>query len=411
MSFGEDFLKGFFGSDYLKDYRHASKTFRSNSYELAPRYKFLFHTFLNVNTQEIPGLASVFPNNDKQFLGLLCKSVDLPRYEMDVETNNQYNRKRLTQHKINYLPITMTFHDDGGDTIRNLWYNYFAYYYKDPSQQYRNPATVSGSLGPDQIGQSSNRFSYNARDQYASDRIRNDWGYVGESYTDATGNTVDGSNGKPAFFRDITIFGFNQHKFAAYVLINPMIVGWDHDTYDYDQSNGLMEHKVTIAYETVKYYGGALGTSPGSIAPGFDSTQYYDQVASALARPGSTSSILGQGGLIDAIGNIVYDLTNPSGRGIIGAVQTAGTLYETFKDKNLKDTIKEEGYDILLGTLQQGITGALSPTQNSDNNFTYYKPEEQTDPTVGTPNTPTEADPAGPVGPVTTRLPGQVQEL
>ena len=46
MAFGEDVLKGFFGNDFLKDYTHASKTFRSNNGALSPRRKFLFHVVL-----------------------------------------------------------------------------------------------------------------------------------------------------------------------------------------------------------------------------------------------------------------------------------------------------------------------------------------------------------------------------
>jgi hypothetical protein len=54
----------------------------------------------------------------------------------------------------------------------------------------------------------------------------NDWGYIGESYYDGT----NAPSGKPPFFKDISIYGFNQHKFVEYVLINPLISQWDHDT-------------------------------------------------------------------------------------------------------------------------------------------------------------------------------------
>jgi hypothetical protein len=99
MAFGADFLKGFFGSDYLKDYTHASKTFRANGYQLAPRYKFLFHVYFNLNTVEIPKLKEVFNRADQEDIGLLVKTVQLPNYDIDVETMNQYNRKRLIQKK------------------------------------------------------------------------------------------------------------------------------------------------------------------------------------------------------------------------------------------------------------------------------------------------------------------------
>ena len=36
---------GFFSNDYLRDYTHAAKTFRTNGYQYTPKFKFLFHFF------------------------------------------------------------------------------------------------------------------------------------------------------------------------------------------------------------------------------------------------------------------------------------------------------------------------------------------------------------------------------
>ena len=52
MSFGQDFLQGFFTPAGLKDYTHAAKTFLSDGQNLIPRYKFLFHVFFNINTAQ-----------------------------------------------------------------------------------------------------------------------------------------------------------------------------------------------------------------------------------------------------------------------------------------------------------------------------------------------------------------------
>ena len=210
MSFGNDFLKGFFGSDFLKDYTHASKTFRANGYELAPKYKFLFYVRFNLNTAGIPALNELFPAsrnatggpNSLNEIGLVVKAAELPSYQFDVDTMNQYNRKRLVQTKINYQPATIRFHDDGSNLITNLWYNYFSYYYKDPSHKYSNVASTAGTPG-DIGGLTQSRTDYNGRDTYVAYRDQNDWGYVGESYSDATGGVPSG--GKPRFFNDITI--------------------------------------------------------------------------------------------------------------------------------------------------------------------------------------------------------------
>jgi hypothetical protein len=371
MAFGQDFLRTFFGNDYLKDYTHASKTFRTNGYENAPRLKFLFHVYFTINDQ-IPALQDLY-NKDDWRIGLLVKSIDLPRYQLDVETLNQYNRKRLIQKKIEYQPVRAVFHDDGGDLIRSMWYNYYAYYYKDPSQRYKQPTASNGTAGPD--ANRTTGFDYNNRDIYANDRFVNDWGYIGEAYSDGAASA--GSGGKLPFFRDITIYGFNQHKYVAYTLINPLITNWDHDTYAYEDDAGIMQNTMTIRYETVKYYTGAIGgVRPSAAVPGFASPEYYDQVQSPLSKPGGTRSILGQGGLLDTGVGIVEDLQAGSVAGLIGAVQKAGTAYGTFKGADLRAIVNEEARgaarDVLRNTIPaqvreqpNGNPGALQGTQEA----------------------------------------------
>jgi hypothetical protein len=377
MAFGQDFLRTFFGNDYLRDYRHASKTFRTNGYENSPRFKFLFHVYFNLN-DSIPGLRNgpqaVFGNNDTSTIGLLVKTVELPKFNVDTEVLNQYNRKRIVQKKINYQPVRLTLHDDGGDLSRTLWYNYFAYYYKDPSQPYRGQSASNGTLGVD-----SNRtagFGYNVRDTYAQDRFVNDWGFIGESYGDSANSQAgpNGTGGKPAFFRDISIYGFNQHKFVEYVLINPVIRDWSHDQYNYSEGNGIMENSLTIEYETVKYYTGAIGSvRPDTNVQGFASPEHYDQGPSPLNRPGGTQSILGQGGLIDAGIGIYQDLQAGTVTSLIGAVQKAGRAYQTFKGKDLRAIAREEvitgARDVLRNTIP-GQVRAQSGSQTTTTNRT-----------------------------------------
>lgn len=364
MAWGQDFLKGFFGFDGLKDYAHASKTFLTNGYELAPRQKFLFHVYFTINTQQIPALRDAFPSPDVAQIGLMVKTAQLPSYQMSVETLNQYNRKRLVQTKIEYNPVQLEFHDDGGDLVRNMWYNYFKYYYKDPSQKYDNVTSTNGQMAA-MIGTPAG-FSYNNRDIYDNSRTVNDWGYIGESYNDGY-TTVDGtSSGKPPFFRDIRIYGMDQRKFAEYILINPMITDWQHDTYDYSAGNGIMTHRMTLKYETVKYYTGAIGgVRPDTNVVGFADPSYYDTVPSALARPGSTQTVLGQGGLLDAGIGIIEDLQSGTVGGLIGATQKAGTAYNTFKNANLRSVVNADVNQSVNNAIRGVLPGALRNASSS----------------------------------------------
>jgi len=326
---GNQILKGFIGNDTLRDYTHASKTFTSNSYELKPRYKFLYHVSFTINTNEIPYLRGVFGNNESAKLSLLVKTIDLPKFQIATETLNQYNRKRIIQKKIDYQPVNLVFHDDGGDNARRLWYYYYSYYYKDPTQQYLAPNNTNGS-----VGASQNRHANN-------------------------------TGGKPPFFSDIRIYGLDQRKFAEYVLINPVIQSWSHDTYDYSQGGGTMQHSVTIAYETVKYYSGAVGASrPDTNVEGFADPSHYDTTLSPISRPGGNSTIFGQGGLLEAGVGILGDLQSGGPGGLIGAAQKAMRVANTFKGKNLASLAKNEALSLGVNQIIQAIPGATRQVMN-----------------------------------------------
>jgi len=359
-SFGQDFAKGFFagGDDGVRDYTHASKVFRTNAYELKPRFKFLFSVSFTINTT-IPALNAIFANDDVQNLSYVVKTVNLPTYTIDTAALNQYNRKRLIQTKIKYNPVNITFHDDGGDNVRNMWYNYYAYYYKDASQKYGSTPNTNGSAGASANQQ--NGFGGWDRDIYSDNRQVNDWGFIGESYNDGT-SSANSTTGKPPFFKDIRIAGFDKnHKYAEYVLINPLITAWQHDTYDYAQGNGIMQNSMTIDYETVKYYDGA----PNKNAVPFANPSHYDTTTSPIARPGSTNSIFGQGGLLDVVDGVSEDLASGSVLGLIGAAQKAGTFYNTNqKNGGLKKLLVSEGTALGKDVLKQSIPGAVRSAAN-----------------------------------------------
>lgn len=340
----KDAVGGFFGSDYLRDYTHASKNFRPNAYQHAPKLKFLFHVYFEVNQE-------LFNPSDFNY-GLLVKTVKLPSYTFATHELNQYNRKRIVQTKIKYDPIDIEFHDDNGNSIRNLWYKYYTYYYKD--------ATKIQTGGPGSSGVNPSA-EYTERTTYKPSITGNDdWGYIGES-TGAGATAI-----KAPFFKNITIFGMDQHKYVAYTLINPIITKFNHDTYNYAEGNGTMQNTMTIDYETVKYYDGSLaGNSPSNIISGFGLDANYDRTTSPISVPGSQNNILGQGGLVSGVNGVINDLASGN---ILGAVKTAGTAYNTFKNPGaLVGAVKNE--------VLTGISNSVQQTPNRNNIFQF--------PTVG----------------------------
>jgi hypothetical protein len=301
MAFGQDSLQPFPPSEGLRDYTHASKTFRASGYDLAPRTKFLFYVYFNLNTN-IPAVANLVSGGKSSTIGLLVKTAQLPGYTIDVQTMNQYNRKRLVQTKINYNPAQIVFNDDHSDLIRNMWYQYYQYYYSDPTYKYGNTPNQAGILGQIQVPDVFGGASYTANDIYSPSRGIQKWGLNGQGYANpslqslATSVLTGPASGQEPFFRDITIYGMNQKTYAQYTMINPLIDSWMHDTYDYSQGNGIMTHTMSIKYENVKYYSGAIGgAQPSDPVTGFADPAFYDTVPSPIAVPGSTSTVEVQG--------------------------------------------------------------------------------------------------------------------
>ncbi len=66
---GENFLGGLFGTEYLRDFQHASRVFRSDSYSYSPKHKFLFHVTFEIN-YDLIGLSQAFPEGTNTHFGL-----------------------------------------------------------------------------------------------------------------------------------------------------------------------------------------------------------------------------------------------------------------------------------------------------------------------------------------------------
>jgi hypothetical protein len=359
--FFQDLLKGATDSigsrTFLRDYTHASKTFRTNGYQYAPKLKFLFHVYFDINT-------SAYAQNVNANFGLLVKSVTLPSFTFATHELNQYNRKRIVQTKIKYEPVSIKFHDDNGTAqgegtaggiIHQLWKAYYTYYYKDGTKPNVILSGAKGASAFAKNGQPAGAASYNQRTTYTPSITGNDdWGYIGET----TSSTV-----KQPFFNNITIFGFNQHNYTAYTLINPLLTKMGQDTYSYSEGNGTMEMSMDVNYETVVYNEGAMdGNAPGNIVTGFGDNATYDRTLSPIAQLGSNSNVMGKGGLIESAGGFVSALKE--GR-LLDAAKVATGIYNNAKNGQLQNNIILEAQ----GAITAAIRGAANPLNNNPFNF------------------------------------------
>ena len=230
---------------------------------------YLFHVAFDIN----PAAALPDPQNPNNLreLGLLVKAVSLPKFSVDTKKYNAYNRPNYTQTKINYDPITVTFHDDSANVIRNFWFDYYNYYYRDSDY---------------------NTELYSVQHKYEGERPSDKWGYTPRT-----------SWGRP-YLNAIRIYSLHQKKFSEYVLLNPIIKSFRHGDHQAG-SNETVQHEMTIEYESVLYFYGSV--TPSNVK-GF-ADLHYDKMPSPLTPAGGgTKSILGPGGLMDTADDVIHDI-------------------------------------------------------------------------------------------------------
>ena len=273
----DGFLSQIATGDNVKDYRHAARLFVDNNYERSPKYQWLFHVYFDLN----PAFTTMA--RDQQIAaGMLVKSADLPRFRIDSKTLNNYNRPSIVQTKIRYEDVNITFHDDSANIIRKLWFDYYNFYYRDMDNNYGD---ATGRLN--EVYMAPNKQVLGQR------ALFNKFGYSPR-------------NGGPKnqYINAIRIYSLHQKRFSEYTLLNPIITGYRHGTHQNGQ-DGTLENTMTISYETVLYAGGST-----RVARGF-ADLFYDKSPSPLTPAGGgTNSILGPGGLVNVLDEVITDGSN-----------------------------------------------------------------------------------------------------
>jgi hypothetical protein len=298
----------------MADWQHASRTFVDDDFRLAPKVKFLYHVYFDINQSALK--YSTLSDRHKNEIGILAKSVDFPRFTLKTVTLNQYNRKKIIQTTHDYAPLNFKFHDDRANVINNLWQNYYAYYYADPMT-----ATAPGS--------------------YDRNAMKPDSYIIGPYGLD--------NNSSIPFFNEIILYQLNNRQFASYTLKKPVITAFNHDNHLSSDQGAPSECNMTIAYEAVTYDVGMI--SSGNVK-GF-AQEHYDKTPSPLtAAGGGTRSIFGTGGVLDGAFN-VFDAVS-SGKAFSSAgnlLNTTAAAINTYQNaKNLTGGgIKQEGQKILAG--------------------------------------------------------------
>ena len=325
----------------LGDFQHAARLFTDDYFRLAPKTKFLYHVVFNIN----PAVKTLGPGYDKIELNMLVKAAELPKFNLETSVVNQYNRKKIVTTKINYDPISITFHDDNNNTTTDMWKAYYKYMFADGN--YQGVGFSEDTSGNPQGFNSA--YSLNPYDQY----------------TGAYGLDYNTAGSKKRFFTSIQISQLSRHRHFTYTLINPVINSWSHD----DVAAGTSEpaqSQMSVSYEAVLYH------NPGTIKPdtptGFAERHYDKQFSPITPAGGGSATLFGAGGVVEGVANI-FDLVG-SGRafssvgGFLEAVVTGANTYKNFKQLNSSGLAEETA-----GIISRGLQTNVSVSGLTDTTF------------------------------------------
>lgn len=274
-----NFFKQIARGDQIHDFQHAARLFVDNNFRLSPKSNWIYHVYFDIN----PQLTKIRDKNKLLEHGMLVKAIDLPKFNIQNKTLNEYNRPNIIQTKINYSDINITFHDDMANVIRGLWYDYLTYYYRDLDIGY---SSSSGVVNP--VHQAPSLYSNTQRD------LLNKFGYSPRSFD---------SQNEQQFIQAIRIYSLHQKKFSEYTLVNPIISSFSHGSHDSKGSEGL-DCSMSVAYETVLYASGYVTTNT---VRGFADLHYDKSPSPLTPAGGGTNSIMGPGGILSAVDEVIKD--------------------------------------------------------------------------------------------------------
>lgn len=326
----------------MGNFQHASRLFIDDTMRLSPRTRFNYYVRFEID--KTAHRAPSFTAKHGEEVNLLVKTADLPKFNFDTVTKNQYNRKKIVYKNFNYEPVNITMHDDSAGVVNALWAIYYGYYIQDR----HNPISAyeANHLRPTKTPKDNFRYG------------------------------MDSDITTP-FFKSISIYTMSRRRFQGYTLINPRIKSWNHGQMDYSAGD-VLESQMTLEYEAVKY---SAGTVRQNSPKGF-ATLHYDLVPSPLSvAGGGVSNLTGDGGVLDGLEQVFGDLENGSAfdslGGFLGTAVTAINTYKNFKGLT-KEGLKKEAMNILTGPAGAGaiassiagVAGAVFPKSSSNTGTT-----------------------------------------
>jgi hypothetical protein len=272
---------GFF---YEKSPRHATYNFNQDGkslYTNQPRFPFEF--YININLANVGTakdyISTVFNTASWSQVTPLVKSIEMPSMKIETTALNQYNRKRLSQTKIEFNPIKMVFHDVADGKTLKFWEMYYRYYFADGNEAGNNEAilppgkkkpmtveqlikNITPSINPNITSLATSvKNLINGTQPAAKPTPTNTLGQksaIQNIVTDTLDNHNFGFNLDRVkdirnLIQSIDIFQVHGGRFNKVTLVNPRIASFNHDTLNYASSDKTVEITMSIEYEYAYY--------------------------------------------------------------------------------------------------------------------------------------------------------------
>ena len=206
----------------------------------------------NLVRQQFQGLVNFYFNDaiegvqtSKDFqngLSSLVKTAEFPSFEIQTDTHNQYNKKRVTVSGVEYKPISITVYD----TIDSAWVvtlmKMYQHTFLNPMGKFEiqsdgstKPKTIPYDVVPDNVVTG------------AGD------GTSMSGFTQIWNENSNGLNIRPGaqknFLSHIDLLVYHGQRYMRYTVFNPIVTSFQVDGIDYSSSQPITI-KMDISYES-----------------------------------------------------------------------------------------------------------------------------------------------------------------